>query len=118
MRESEGLRALAMVFVGAATSLPKEAATAIIASALGKLEHETILMASAEAKIIADGLHALAATINGIARTRAPIVPLIRALIELEDACRATDDLSRINAALAKVSAARELPRGDSVQAG
>ena len=115
-----GLDALAMVFVGAAKTLPKEAARGIIGAALAKLEREIFMAAGAEAKVISDGLHALSETINKVARTRAPLVPLIKALVELEDTCRATNDLARINAALAKVSAARELPRASEAdtQAG
>lgn len=114
----EALKALAQVFVGAALTLPKEAAVDIVYVALEKLEHEVTVMAGAESKVIADGLHALARLIEGVVRTRGPIVPVLQALIALEDTCRETNDLKRINAALAKVAEARELQRGVAAEAG
>jgi hypothetical protein len=129
MTMGEGLKVLAQVFVRAALSLPKDTAVDIVHAALEKFEREVMSTVGADAKVIADGLRALAAAMSDIVRTKGPLVPIMTEFVSLEDTCRAwagqashlalsPSALVCINAALERISAARELPRGDTAEAG
>jgi len=104
------LKALAQVFVGAAATLPRDAAVDVVHDALVSFERELVAMVGAEAKTVADGLHALSAALSGVVRTKGPLIPIMMELVALEDEVRSSE-LVGFRRALKKLDAARELPR-------
>lgn len=107
---------IAELIVAACAVTPRAEAIETVKSILTKLTEELVDMADREAGVVIDGMADLGVLLKKTARTERSVLPVIAALVALEDEVRASSSPHML--ALYRIAAAREGRSGDAAQTG